>query len=310
MEKGICHICGKYTYLTFEHLPPQKAYNNKRVKIIQGEDIIEQVTGTKKPWDFDGLKYKYNQRGTGLLSLCKSCNNITGRWYGNEYIKISNSILEYIYDKDMEKITAVGFKFKEFYPLRFLKQVISMFASTFPDITISKSKNLKKFLLERDYTKLDIKKYRVTMYVLKTKRIGWTGINIIKDSNLLNNRKVATLDLYPLGFEFEFEPFDKAINLDITQFANEYGYNDKVSIDMIIPARERNIIFPCDYRTKEEIEEQRKKTIENHIKLMCNNILNNENKEKIQILANKYRENKINASEFTLEMNKIKNITL
>ena len=32
---GICHICGKETELTFEHLPPRKANNNNRAKAIE-----------------------------------------------------------------------------------------------------------------------------------------------------------------------------------------------------------------------------------------------------------------------------------
>ena len=26
-EKGYCHICGEFTKLTFEHIPPHKAFN-------------------------------------------------------------------------------------------------------------------------------------------------------------------------------------------------------------------------------------------------------------------------------------------
>ena len=38
MEKyGKCHLCGKQSKLTFEHIPPQKANNNREVHVIQGD---------------------------------------------------------------------------------------------------------------------------------------------------------------------------------------------------------------------------------------------------------------------------------
>ncbi len=36
---GKCHLCGKQSKLTFEHIPPQKAYNDKRVRAIAGETM-------------------------------------------------------------------------------------------------------------------------------------------------------------------------------------------------------------------------------------------------------------------------------
>lgn len=306
MEKGFCHICGKYSNLTFEHLPPQKAYNNKRAKVIQGEDILEQFNDTRKPWDFEGLKYKYSQRGIGLSSLCENCNNITGKWYANEYIKFSNDVLEFIYDKDMREINALRIDLKNFYPLRFLKQVIAMFASTFPDERIKGVEDLKKFILERDYNILDSEKFRITMYLLKNQRFAWTGPNhIVNIGNFKSIKEVASLDLYPLGFEFEFNPSGKSENLDITQFANTYAYNDKVNMSMTILARERNILYPCDYRTKNEIEEQSNKSKEAHIQLLSKEIKNSQNKNRVEELIHMYRENKINSAQFTLEMKKL-----
>lgn len=30
---GICHICGKYGKLSYEHIPPQSAFNNRKRKM-------------------------------------------------------------------------------------------------------------------------------------------------------------------------------------------------------------------------------------------------------------------------------------
>lgn len=304
MKKGICHICGKYSNLTFEHLPPQKAFNNHKVKMYGGEEIFKQMAGINKPWDYSNLKYKYEQKGVGLHTLCSQCNNITGQWYAPEYIKISNSILNYIYDKDITSATGCELHFKGFYPLRFIKQIITMFASTLPEKNLDKNNELKSFILEKDNNILDKNKYRITMYIIKNTQIAWTGINIIGKSNPVSIKTVAYLDLYPLGFEFEFNPSGEAENLDITNFATDFKYNDKVDIGLLLNTRERNTLFPCDYRTKEKIENQSKKSKENHIKIMCDKIINNRNTEEINNLINKYKNDKITSAEFSLEMGK------
>ena len=253
MKQGICHICGQYTDLTFEHLPPNKAYNDKRVKVFNGEDFLGRM---KKPWDFEGIKYQYNQKGSGVYSLCESCNNNTGTWYGNDYVNISNAILAFILNNDLDKAQAYEFKFKDFYPLRFLKQVISMFASTFEEHTIPNDIELKKFLLDKNYNVLNANKYRVSMYILRTPKNAWTGLNALGNFKFNTVKLVANLDVFPLGFEFEINPIEKNDNLDITQLANNYGYDYKVNAHMVIPVRERNSFFPCDYRTKEEMEKR------------------------------------------------------
>ena len=40
---GICHMCGKETELTFEHLPPIKANNSNRAKTIVGDEYKQNI---------------------------------------------------------------------------------------------------------------------------------------------------------------------------------------------------------------------------------------------------------------------------
>lgn len=41
---GKCTICGKECKLTYEHIPPRKAFNNKNVKGYFGDEVLELVT--------------------------------------------------------------------------------------------------------------------------------------------------------------------------------------------------------------------------------------------------------------------------
>ena len=42
MTKGICHLCGKNTNLSFEHVPPKVAFNkNTKYVSVEFEDYIK-----------------------------------------------------------------------------------------------------------------------------------------------------------------------------------------------------------------------------------------------------------------------------
>lgn len=89
MEKiiGKCALCGRDCELTFEHIPPRKAFNWIPEKTISGEQLICSLTDSNRmPWDFSGLKYQNDQKGMGAYTLCQTCNNNTGTWYGDEYV--------------------------------------------------------------------------------------------------------------------------------------------------------------------------------------------------------------------------------
>jgi 5-methylcytosine-specific restriction endonuclease McrA len=71
---GTCHICGNIGPLTFEHLPPESAGNDGPVRVLQGLEI--EAAG------HDPRLGRKHQKGAGASTLCGSCNNKTGAWYG------------------------------------------------------------------------------------------------------------------------------------------------------------------------------------------------------------------------------------
>ena len=162
---GNCHICQKETELTYEHIPPYKAFNWESAKSIEGDEIMKLITDDiRMPWDMERLKYKSKQRGMGMYSLCNNCNNITGAYYGTEYIKFAYTI-DKLFPEIIEKckknhtnITEIEIKGMK--PLLFAKQVLSMFCSTCPNIT-KKDEHIKDLLLNKDVTDLDPKKYKL-----------------------------------------------------------------------------------------------------------------------------------------------------
>ncbi len=80
--QGTCHICGQNKKLTFEHIPPHKAFNNLSAKVYNGGELLKKYKG-------EPYKYQNMQKGKGGYTLCEECNNNTGSWYVEEYIEIA-----------------------------------------------------------------------------------------------------------------------------------------------------------------------------------------------------------------------------
>lgn len=117
---GKCRICGKEDELSFEHVPPKSAFN----KATLVEYTLESWTTKRK------VKGRQRQGGTGEYTLCKQCNNDTGSWYADEYVKWAKiafdvlSLIERCPDHFSGK-TEIAVMLKNVYPLRFLKQVVT-----------------------------------------------------------------------------------------------------------------------------------------------------------------------------------------
>ena len=62
MQEGTCHICGTYGKLSYEHVPPQAAFNDKPILY---KTILEILQGG----NFNGLAGKKLQRG-GVTEHC------------------------------------------------------------------------------------------------------------------------------------------------------------------------------------------------------------------------------------------------
>lgn len=153
--KGTCHLCGSYGELSFEHLPPKKAFNNCSVR------HYNYFMGISKGNYNKGItKGSYNnqisQRGLGAYTLCESCNNKTGSWYGGAFIewaRQSMDILEYT-----ENQPSLYYRFRIF-PVRVIKQIACMMFSVNTDKFRCYHQDLVKFVLNKEeyYLNPDIK---------------------------------------------------------------------------------------------------------------------------------------------------------
>lgn len=77
MKEGICAICGEHKKLSFEHAPPKSAFNNKPIHLVDSDQMFQE--------NFKYTNEALSQKGWGQFTLCESCNNNTGSWYGDSF---------------------------------------------------------------------------------------------------------------------------------------------------------------------------------------------------------------------------------
>jgi len=237
--------CGRTTKMTYEHIPPRSSGNASPAKPITMKSFLE--SKKQYPWD-KGIKYKNQQAGIGVYSLCKDCNNRTGEWYGAEYAGWVARAKNMLITNDINDYGHV--RFEEVYPQRFLKQVLSMFCSINPQADIA---DLRAYVLDKEATKIDRSKYRVMMFFTKsqTRRMyGFTALAKSPEKCVLFSEIVA----YPFGFALFIDPEDETEGdwFDITPLAN-CTYSQQCNVLLPLMLQEVNGFFIGDYRSMEEI---------------------------------------------------------
>ena len=258
---GICALCGKEKELTFEHLPPNKAFNFTPAKPVNGEDFIHSSDDKNRvPWDLSGLKYQNQQKGMGSFSLCQSCNNLTGTWYGDSYVDFAKR-MHFLLSKEVPvDHQTVEFVVRKIYPQRIIKQVISIFCSINKDIYDDpRITTLREFVLDKEAVSLDKSRYKICAYLNRGGLIKYCGLSVllhVNDMKNITSKCVSEFCTYPLGFliYFNLEEDDSCLGTDITAFS-DYAFDDIADFQITIPIFENNSWIPEDTRSKVEIEQ-------------------------------------------------------
>lgn len=252
--EGPCKLCGRHKQLTFEHVPPESAFNSVAVKEFSPEATIDMMTGFggRKPWDFSGLSGKVNQRGGGGYYLCSDCNSNTGSWYISEYVKLANTFHEIIETIKLETGRRCSFQLIDLYPLRIFKAIMTMYC----DINngCMGDDQLREFLLNKESHAFNSEKYKVYIYMAAPgmRRIEGISVMFMDGIGLITTSEIGS---YPIGTVLcidKLEAFTPP-GLLLNSFA-EYGYDDKCNVDICgIPYLEINTLFPVDFRSKDDL---------------------------------------------------------
>lgn len=250
---GSCKICGTHGQLSFEHVPPEAAFNNGRYYYTaQMEKIIK--LGDE---DFDILTLKdkkhtkKKQGGIGFHTLCISCNNNTGSWYGSSFV-------DWIYQSMAILLKAnknPTLYYPTFiYPLRIIKQIVTMFFSLQSDSFRQIHPDLVRFILNKEDKFLN-SKIKIYCYYNISGSHRYLSDIVVGNLDDGSATVVSEISFPPVGFVMVFDAKKPDHRLtDITHFA-KYGYDEWTDHFQKFATLPTHLpFFPTDYRTKDEIK--------------------------------------------------------
>lgn len=245
MEKKVierCCICNEENEMTFEHLPPKSIGNNK--PMIEISILTEERRNTIR------------QQGSGMNSLCKSCNNNTGNMYGPEYKRFHEAIIT-TGNKDSVKNRYINELIVS--PLKVFKEIICMFLSINPaPLLLEKRKVLQDFVLNREEKKF-LENLKIYMYIqneeseVNRRNATMKILNILTKKYLLISEFVSN----GIGYILSLDENNNCSLVDIVEecsgiyditFFKNYGINDKEKIKIDTKILKTNSPFTLDFR--------------------------------------------------------------
>jgi hypothetical protein len=239
---GRCRICLEEGDLTFEHVPPEAAFNKSKVQIVQGDAALQ-----LPPGEISGGRYQ--QRGSGAYTLCERCNNNTGSWYGAAFVDWC------VAGGEALKLRQQTFAVPNFFPLRVVKQIVAMFCSLRGPELVEQHPDIKPFLLDRERNGMP-SGMRIFVHHAVGKVSRGIGFAAKLDLNTGTTTVMSELVFPPFGYLMTYggdDPPDPSAVVEITSFADHH-YDDCKALAMTLAVVPTFSPFPGDYRTKEELE--------------------------------------------------------
>jgi hypothetical protein len=242
--EGVCRLCGEFGKLSFEHIPPKKAFNEYQQLLRTMEDHL-----SNRP-------YSRFRKGLGIYSLCQECNNRTGAWYGDAFVAWTRQGFEWFDKVGGEKILNLPYYLK---PLNVLKQILVMAVAMSNEATVEDKKELRQYLLNprARYIPSD---YRVFVYFSMEGQPRFaSGMAILDTEGGGSDVIEAEVALVPFGYCVTRPVGDRKSLAEtkglyeITWFS-QFRYNEWVTVHLRIPTRETFFPSPLDYRNKYGIE--------------------------------------------------------
>jgi hypothetical protein len=246
-----CKICGFVGELSFEHVPPEKAFNNNRFYYEASLEELSKLGISDIDFSSPQIKLRKKQGGIGFNSICRKCNNLTGIWYAKDFIKWVHQSMSILL-KANGRPTLYYPTF--FFPLRVIKQIVTMFFSVNQDVFRNVEPQLVSFILEKEKRFLD-PKYKIYCYYNIEGQSRYKGNSFIGNLHSRDIIHISEISFPPFGFVMTIDskkPDDRLT--DISHFA-DFPYNhwtDYYQRFNVLPTYLPYL--PGDYRTKEEIQ--------------------------------------------------------
>jgi hypothetical protein len=247
---GKCRLCLEEGELSFEHVPPESAFNETRVRQYTMDEWLK-TDGTL------GRGGRVSQRGIGAHTLCERCNNKTGAWYGGEYVRWAKDALYLL--AHVPSGAEVPLRISGRYPLRFLKQTVAMFFSVNSIGVAEHHRELARFVLDKHSKSLP-SRFNVFLRLYKgplVRSLGLTGILRIGQGQ----RVESEIAYPPFSLAFSPDSGTESVIGCISHFA-QYGYDERHDATVMTLCGEGHTPFPSDYRTRAQVEAEARRSRE------------------------------------------------
>lgn len=242
--KGICHVCGKTTDLSFEHVPPRALSNTSPVKKYSGVELA-QATGSLFNASFDGIRYKSSQRGSGFQTICASCNSYFGRHHVSEYCEFSEALGSLLLSNPPSKEElGIHLEPRSLNGLAFIKHIVSNFCASSQTGTLF---TCRDFLLDHKSNAFP-SHLKVYLFAVPDPgplfvTTGWTKM-LMQDGSIVTASYLAS---FPLGYSLvdtnETNTDPCSLGCDITALA--YRPWESISCSLDLPYKTIENTFPA-----------------------------------------------------------------
>jgi hypothetical protein len=250
-QTGYCRICGKECKLTYEHIPPKGAFNNNKHFYTSTVNPLHNSKSTdfRELTEIDLKTAKKQQGGIGFYTLCSSCNNSTGSWYAEEYIRWVYFCRLHLHNQNYAPSTPLKFPI---YPLKIIKQIIAMFLSlNYREASITYP-SLKNYILHKESNKLD-PAIRIFVYYNTEGKVRYIANNVIGHFNDSSTYHVSEITFPPIGLVMSIGTGKPEKELTEITWFNSYKYDELINYSQLFNLLPTHLNVPCDYRTEEEI---------------------------------------------------------
>lgn len=248
MKNGVCCICGTVGPLSWEHLPPKAAYNDQRVFEADMPKLI--AAGVRF---MDSIEGKEVQKGAGTYSLCERCNNTTGSWYGPAYVSWAKQAALLV--ERSRGTLSMAYPYHLF-PLRIVKQVVTMFFSVCGPSLQAQHPDLVRLVLNKEHRRVPdgLRFFAYLLHPTETTAFRQSGVTgLWQFEKVLKSTLFAELAFAPFGFIMTIDGSVPAGNLcEITGFAEE-SYKLWTTLFLRLPVHPVVSWLPGDFRTKDEL---------------------------------------------------------
>ena len=244
---GVCHICGFETALTFEHVPPRAALNDRPLVGAHLAKLIGDVSLEMH----DKPKGPIFQKGGGAYTLCDKCNNNSGVWYGNAFVDWAYQGLQL---SQHATVAPSLYHIFRIFPLRVLKQIICMFFSTNGSNFQKIHPDLVRFVLNRDEMHLK-PKVKIYTYFNISPRSRQTGMVGLLNLNARSFSLFSEIAFPPFGYVMAIDSAPHDDRLVEISFFSHCRYNDWKDISLRLPIFPIYTYLPGDYRDREAVSD-------------------------------------------------------